>query len=325
MDLVLIDLLGSRGSDKGREYPGKAVTRLIQRSTPSLELVNVTLSPPVARREMAALLRSRREALTPSDVGLPPRIGSSRTPGLRREEVAALAGVSVDYLVRLEQAREVRPSAQVAQALSAALKLDVDQTGYLYTLAGHRRPERIDHTNVPDGLARLVNDLGPLPAMVLNHRLDILAWNASMSALLLGLEGRPDHARNVLRMCFLDTRFENFYEDREGVVRGAVADLRAAWVDHSHDQRLAELIRELQAGSAEFSRFWRSREVAVRSRGDKPMNHPVVGQVRVSFDVLQPLGDPNLRLIVYRAADGQSQRALDSLIRYGLRGRLRTV
>ncbi|WP_415971866.1 helix-turn-helix domain-containing protein [Rhodococcus sp. 077-4] len=269
--------------------------------------------PQAGRHELAAFLRARREALAPSDVGLPPRIGASRTPGLRREEVATLAGVSVDYLVRLEQARDVRPSAQVVQSLSLALKLSADQSGYLFTLAGHRAPERPTAEQVPDGIRALIDDIGPLPAMVLNHRLDILAANETMAALLLDIDERPVADRNVLRMCFLDSRFEGFYDARDDVVRGAVADLRAAWVNHSHDGELAALIAELERESTEFARYWQSREVSVRSRGDKPMRHPLVGPVTVTFDVLTPLGDPDLRLIVYRPADARSRSALDEL------------
>ena len=284
-DRVLSAVVG-----EGREYPGKFCTRLIAAVSPSLETVNPS-PPSIARQELAVFLRTRREALQPADVGLPPRISSTRTPGLRREEVAALAGVSVDYLIRLEQAREVRPSPQVVRSLSVALKLTTDQTGYLFTLAGHRLPERFTRPSVPSGLAQLVFDVSPLPAMVLNHRLDILAWNDVMATLLLDLGDRSDHDRNVLRMCFLDSRFDGFYGQRDDVVRGAVSDLRAAWAGHAHDDELARLIQELEEGSDEFARYWRSREVSVRAQGDKPMDHPLVGPVTVSFDVLNPLGE----------------------------------
>ncbi|WP_424809734.1 helix-turn-helix transcriptional regulator [Rhodococcus sp. 27YEA15] len=270
---------------------------------------------PIARRELAALLRDRREALQPEEVGLPPRIGHTRTPGLRREEVAALAGVSVDYLTRLEQCRNVRPSSQVVRALSRALRFDDDQREYLFALAGHRAPGRSERERVPAGLARLVVDVSPLPAMILDYRLDVLAFNDVMSALLLDLNLRPVEDRNILRMCFLDERFRNFYRGREDVVRGAVADLRAAWAAHCEDGELASLIAELVHGSEEFARYWKSREVSVRARGDKPMNHPTVGPLTVTFDVLNPLDDPDLRLIVYRAADAVSQAALDELNR----------
>lgn len=273
----------------------------------------MSTTSPVARQELAALLRRRREALQPVDVGLAPRIGASRTPGLRREEVAALARVSVDYLTRLEQARDARPSVQVAEALCAALHLDNDQRAYLLTLAGHRVPQRDTVPLVPASLVQLVDDIYPRPAMIVNYRLDILAWNEVMAALLLDLDEQPARSRNVLRMCFLDPRFDGFYRGREDVVLGAVADLRAAWAAHATDIELAHLINELEQGSAEFAGYWRSRAVAVRARGDKPMRHPAVGDLTVSFDVLNPLGDPDLRLIIYRAANAQSQNALDNL------------
>ncbi|MET3803178.1 transcriptional regulator with XRE-family HTH domain [Nakamurella sp. UYEF19] len=281
---------------------------------------------PIARRELAALLRTRREAINPADVGLPPRMSPTRTPGLRREEVAALAGVSVDYLIRLEQARDVRPSAQVAQALAGALRLDEHQTGYLFTLAGHRAPERSSAPRVPDGLRRMVADFAPTPAMVLNHRLDILAWNEPIAGLLLDFDRHPVRERNIMRMCFLDPRFRDFYPDTD-VIRGAVADLRAAWATHAADQQLALLLAELERDSDAFATHWRSREVAVRASGVKAMNHPAVGELSVTFEVLAPLGDPDLRLIVYRAADEHSERALARInrIRADDRGRVLRV
>lgn len=272
-----------------------------------------------ARQELAALLRTRRESLQPAHVGLPPRVGASRTPGLRREEVAALAGVSVDYLTRLEQARDAHPSPGVAEALAAALRFDDDQREYLFVLAGHRAPQRSVRTHVPPSLTQLVDDMSPRPAMIVNHRLDILAWNDVMAALLLDLDEQPPHSRNVLRMCFLDERFRGFYGARDEVIRGAVADLRAAWATHASDTILAGLIDELEQNSAEFAEYWRSRAVAVRSRGHKPMKHPAVGDLTVTFEVLNPLGDNDLRLIIYRAADGRSQVALDELTRSSAR------
>lgn len=208
------------------------------------------------------------------------------------EEVAALDALSVDYLIRLEQARDVRPSAQVVQSLSSALRLSVDQTEYLFTLAGHRILERSTRPNVPSGLTALVHDVSPLPAMVANHRLDVLAWNDIMAALLLGLD-RPEQERNVLRMCFLDSRFDGFYGYRDDVVRGAVADLRAAWVAHVHDAQLVELIRELEDGSEEFAKHWRSREVSVGRRNERPTTAPeaVTDVVEASLLLAQRIVD----------------------------------
>ena len=137
-------------------------------------------------QELAAFLRTRRERLDPRDFGLPARRQARRTPGLRREEVAELAGVSTDYIVRLEQARGLRPSAEVVEALARALRLTPDERAYLFGLA-RQRPRSADKlaTTAEPLLARLVADLSPLPAMLMNHRYDILAWNSEMARLLL--------------------------------------------------------------------------------------------------------------------------------------------
>lgn len=174
-----------------------------------------------ATQELAAFLRTRRERLDPDDVGLPSRRRSRRTPGLRREEVAELAGVSVDYVVRLEQGRGLRPSVGVLEALSRALRLAPDERTYVFDLARQRRPDDADGpatTAVPT-LARLVTDLSPLPAMVLNHRYDILSWNREMAELLVDFGTLPPSQRNSMWMCLMHPRTREFYVDRERVVR----------------------------------------------------------------------------------------------------------
>ena len=152
-----------------------------------------------ANRELAVFLRTRRERLRPKDVALPERGRARRTPGLRREEVAELAGVSVDYVVRLEQGRGLRPSPEVLDALADALRLSGDERAYLFDLA-QQRPSGARRTfeQAADPVARLVRDLSPLPCMLLNHRFDILAWNDEMSALMLDLEAVPAPQRNAL-------------------------------------------------------------------------------------------------------------------------------
>src|SRR3954468_22965332 len=143
-------------------------------------------------QELAAFLRTRRERLDPRDVGLPSRRQSRRTPGLRREEVAELAGVSIDYIVRLEQARGLRPSADVVEALARALRLAPDERAYLFDLTRQRPPDAgTPVTAAAPPLAGLVADLSPLPAMLMNHRYDILAWNAEMTGLLLDFDTLP--------------------------------------------------------------------------------------------------------------------------------------
>ena len=262
-------------------------------------------------RELAVFLRTRRERLAPSDVGLPDR-GVRRTPGLRREEVAELAGVSVDYVIRLEQGRGLRPSPEVLDALARALRLSDDERAYLFDLVRHRPGSR-RRAGEAGTTARVVHDLSPLPAMLLNHRFDVLSWNDEMSALMLDLDVLPDKQRNVLWLCMLHPAFRDFYQDRERVIREAIADLRAAWAAHPDDAALADLIGELTSGSAEFARFWDLRDVSVKGQGQKPLLHPKVGPLTVDFEVFTPLQDQGQRLVIYRAADAASQTALEAL------------
>ena len=267
-----------------------------------------------ANRELAAFLRTRRERLRPEDVALPERRRARRTPGLRREEVAELAGVSVDYVVRLEQGRGLRPSPEVLDALADALRLSGDERAYLFDLAQQRLSgPRPTSEQAADPVARLVRDLSPLPCMLLNHRFDILAWNDEMSALMLDLESVPVPQRNAIWQCILHPPMLEFYRDREQIIREGIADLRAAWAAHPEDKVLADLVEELISHSPEFARYWALRDVRVNARGHKALLHPRVGPLTVEYEVLMPLQDPDQRLIIYRAADAVSQLALDAI------------
>jgi transcriptional regulator with XRE-family HTH domain len=269
-----------------------------------------------ATRELAAFLRTRRERLAPGDVALPERGRLRRTPGLRREEVAELAGISVDYVVRLEQGRGLRPSPDVLDALARALRLSEDERAYLFDLAGQRQESRRRTTGQAAGpVERLVRDLSPMPAMLLNHRFDILAWNPEMARLMLDFDTLPEEERNGLRLCMLHPAFRDFYRDRERVIRESIADLRAAWAAHPDDAPLAALVCELTSQSQEFARLWAQRDVKVNGRGQKPLSHPRLGPLTVDFEVLTPLQDPDQRLIIYRSANTASQTVLDAIAR----------
>lgn len=264
-------------------------------------------------QELAAFLRSRRERLDPGDFGLPGR-RQRRTPGLRREEVAELAGVSVDYVVRLEQARGLRPSADVAEALAGALRLTSDERTYLLRLARHRpRGTAEAVTTAAPSLARLVADLSPRPAMLMNHRFDLLAWNAEMAKVLVDFGTLPPARRNAIWLCLLHPEIRESYVDRDRVVREGVAHLRAAWAAHPDDRVLAGLIADCAAGDEEFARLWATREVKINGRGDKVLRHPLAGEVALQFETLTPLQDPDQLLVIYRGADAESQAALDAL------------
>ncbi|RSD10550.1 helix-turn-helix transcriptional regulator [Amycolatopsis eburnea] len=265
-----------------------------------------------ATAELAAFLRTRRERLDPRDFDLPVR-RSRRTPGLRREEVAELAGVSVDYVVRLEQARGLRPSAAVVEALSAALRLTDGERAYFFDLARQRpRGTGEPATTAEPSLARLVDDLSPLPAMLLNHRFDILAWNGEMARLLLDFGTLPPSRRNAMWLCLLHPEIREYYVDRERVVREGIAHLRAAWAAHPDDPVLTALIAECTGGNEEFARLWAERDVRGTGRAGKVLRHPGAGVIAVDFEVLVPLRDSGQRLLIGRPADEASRAALRS-------------
>ncbi|GAA5200319.1 helix-turn-helix transcriptional regulator [Rugosimonospora acidiphila] len=266
-----------------------------------------------ATQELGAFLRSRRERLSPGEVMVPGRRRARRTPGLRREEVAELAGVSVDYVTRLEQGRGLRPSTDVLDALSRALRLSDDERVYLFDLTQRRPAAGRRDTAVPGMLDALVRGLSPLPAMLINHRFDIVAWNPEMSALMLGLDELPARRRNTLWLCLLHPPMVDFYVDRERIIREGIADLRAAWAAYPDDEELPRLVAELASRSEEFARLWERRDVRVNARGRKRVRHPVAGPLALDYEVLVPLGETGHRLVVYRAADTASQVALDEL------------
>ncbi len=266
-------------------------------------------------QELAAFLRSRRERLDPHDFDLPSRRQSRRTSGLRREEVAELAGVSVDYIVRLEQARGLRPSADVVEALARALRLAPDERAYLFDLT-QQRPRKADSpaTAAAPPLAELVSDLSPMPAMLMNHRFDILTWNGEMAKLITDFDALPPPQRNSMWLCLMHPEIRELYVDRRRVVREGVAHLRAAWAAHPDDRTLTDLIAEFISGDDEFARLWAERDVKVNGRGEKVMRHPEVGVIAVHFEVLMPLEDTDQRLMICRAANAESKSALEQLV-----------
>jgi transcriptional regulator with XRE-family HTH domain len=227
-----------------------------------------------------------------------------------------LAGVSVDYVVRLEQGRGLHPSTSVLDALARALRLSDDERGYLFDLAGQRpspprRPVRAERP--ASSLARLVEDLSPLPAMLIDHRFDILAWNREIAALMLDFGRLPEGRRNTLWLCLMHPALREFYRDRELVIRECIADLRAACAADPDDAALTDLVATLTSQSEEFARLWALRDVKVNGRGHTRLLHPTAGPLTIEFEVLAPMQDPHHRLVVYRAADSASQAALDAL------------
>ncbi|MFI9839082.1 helix-turn-helix domain-containing protein [Nonomuraea sp. NPDC051941] len=246
-------------------------------------------------------VRARRELITPEQVGIPVS-GVRRVPGLRREEVAMLAGISADYYLRLEQGRDRNPSAQVLEALARVLRLDDDATAYLLRLgAGNprRRRRRARKETVPPGVAQLVAML-PLPAYVEGRYFDVLAANALATA----LSPRLVAGANRLRDLFLDPAEQALYPDWENAAAGMVAGFRESVGTDTDDPRCIELVGELSLASPRFSRLWARHDVEACEGAPKHIDHPQVGGLRLNRERLGVSGAPGQTLVVYHPDPG---------------------
>ncbi|MFH8926899.1 helix-turn-helix transcriptional regulator [Streptomyces pristinaespiralis] len=267
------------------------------------------------RDQLADFLRHRREGIRPAEVGIPegPR---RRTTGLRREEVAMLAGMSVDYVVRLEQGRSSQPSTQLLGALARALRLSDDERDYLFHLAGHRPPPADGVARLARaGLVRMLDLLGDTPALVLSDLGEILAQNRA-SVLLMGGDhtGLSGDRRYVVYRWFTDPAARAVHppEEHEHQARQLVADLRAAVGRRHGDPTVAGLVDRLQAASADFRRLWAEHEVAVRRADRKTMLHPRVGRLRMDCETLVT-PDQGQQLLVLTPADAEARERLELL------------
>ena len=262
-----------------------------------------------ARTELGEFLRASRAAASPDAVGLGSGAASGRrVPGLRREEVALLAGVSVDYYTRLEQGRHASPSASVVEALARALGLDAAGRAHLADLArpGRRTPERAAVQRVRPAVHRVLDSLVDHPALVLGRRTDVLASNALASALITDWERLPARQRNYARWMLLDPAAREAFEDWEAVAADVVGTLRLDAGRHPDDPRLAELVGELAIRSPEFRGWWQDHRVHERTHGTKRMRHPAVGALTVHYEALALPGDPDQTLFVYTTDPGSA-------------------
>ncbi len=262
------------------------------------------------RAELGRFLRSRRERLRPSDVGLPHGV-RRRTPGLRRQEVAQLAGVSVEYYVRLEQGRGPSPSRQVLAALTRALMLSVDEREYLFRTAGHNPPPVAGpSTELMPAIRYLLDNLVDTPAYVVDAKYDVLAWNP-LATRFIGEPSRyPQADRNMIRWMFRTAGRSNHWDEDSSVrfARAMVADLRAAYGRYPGDRGIQELVTELLGVSPRFAEMWASHEVEVRRGVRKRVVHPVAGPLDFECQVLH-ISDSDQRLIVYCAEPGSPTEA----------------
>ncbi|WP_331743304.1 helix-turn-helix transcriptional regulator [Kitasatospora sp. NBC_01300] len=258
-----------------------------------------------ARTEFRDFFTSRRARITPEQAGLPANGGNRRVTGLRREEVALLAGVSVDYYVRLERGNARGVSDSVLESLSRALHLDGAERAHLFALAaantGTRTPARTPKPHVRPSIQRILDSMATAPAYVRNRRLDVLATNRLGKALLAPILAAPRRPPNVARFMFLDPAATDYYPDWERMAAGTVAILRAEAGRDPHDKALADLVGELSAQSDLFRTRWATHDVLRHLGGVKRIHHPVVGELTLGYEALELAADTGLTLMAYGA------------------------
>jgi transcriptional regulator with XRE-family HTH domain len=263
------------------------------------------------RADLAAFLRARRARLSPRQAGLPETgdPGRRRTPGLRRQEVAQLAGLSVDYYIRLEQGRGPHPSRQVLTALARALMLTADERDYLFRMAGQSPPlTPAPSREITPGIRHLLDSLPETPAYVVDAAYNVLAWNKLAICFIGDLSAYTD--RNMIRWTFGRGAQDTIWDDEHFVrfTRSIVADLRASYARYPGDAAIDQLVTEMLALSPRFADMWQEHEVEVRGPMLKRVLHPQAGPLEFECQVLH-VADTGQRLIAYCAASGSATEA----------------
>ncbi len=277
------------------------------------------------RAELAAFLRARRARVSPRDAGLP-EVGRRRTPGLRRQEVAQLAGISIDYYIRLEQGRGPQPSRQVLSALARALMLNGDERDYLFRMAGEAPPQPVRPSReITPGIRHLLDSMPNTPAYVVDAAYNILAWN-QLATHFIGNPANHEAAghadRNMIRWTFRRSPVDTIWNDEHFLrfTRSTVADLRANYARYPGDPEIDSLVSEMLALSPQFAQMWAAYEVEVRGPMLKRVEHPQAGPLEFECQVLH-IAETGQRLIAYCAAPGSpAEAAFRSLAAAAARG-----
>jgi len=266
------------------------------------------MAHPLTGNELGAFLRNRRGRITPSEAGLAAGSGVRRTPGLRREEIATLAGVSIDYYTRVERGKERHPSVAVLDALAGVLKLDQNERRHLHALAAHAAGNgpapAAPASCVRETVRMLLESLRPSPAAVMSRVNDMLAANPAGLALFHGLSDWPPERRNLTRFLFLHPAARSLWVDWEHIAIGHVAHLRLVAGENPDAPDVTALITGLLADSPDFARIWARYDVKPRTTGDKHYQHPRVGRMTLCYESLPLAGTDGQRLIVYLARQG---------------------
>jgi len=272
--------------------------------------------------DIREFLTSRRARLIPEQVGLPDFGGKRRVPGLRREEVALVAGMSVEYYVRFERGNAKGVSEAVLEGISRALKLDDAERTHLYDLVraanDGEHPRRRRGTTRPQqirpGLQQLIDAMTDVPVFIQNGRLDILATNRLGHAVFSEMYIQPQRPANFGRFVFLDTRAESFYRDWDDAAYATVALLRAEAGRSPHDRVLSDLVGELSTRSEPFRALWASHDVREHRTGIKSITHPIVGDLDLAFEAMDLSAERGLQLIAYSAPLGSPTREALNLL-----------
>ena len=253
------------------------------------------------RKTLGTFLAGKRASARASS--LEPHDKARRTPGLRREEVAALAGVSVSWYTWIEQGRDIQISVETLRRIAAVLRLD--QVEHRHLLALTQNLPAYAHTSeeVGAGLVTMIQAMDPIPAYVRNARFDILAWNRSVTELFVDYGALQPDERNTVRLLFLHEPYRTLIQDWEIMARGYVASLRAARARADDKKPFDRLVAELFGASAEFRTWWSENDVAAFNEGRKRLRHPSRGEVEFDYVAMTPEGQPNLSVVVYVLSD----------------------
>ena len=267
------------------------------------------------RSELAAFLRSRRERITPEDVGLPGGL-RRRTAGLRREEVAQLAGVGVTWYTWLEQGRPIRASVGVLEAVARTLRLDAVERQHLFRLAEVPDTAVPDHGGecLPPQVKAVLDGLDPMPASVVTERFDILAWNSAYAVLFPHTEGSPAGARNTLLYCFTRPACCSTLENRDDQRAALVAQLRAAYGHHVGDPAWTGFIRRMEAASPAFAAMWATQDVAQPAYHAKVFRHPLYPRLEMTSASFAVQSAPGTRMVVYTPDNEATSAAMARLV-----------
>ncbi|MER5429752.1 helix-turn-helix transcriptional regulator [Streptomyces sp. NPDC002588] len=284
------------------------------------ELTEPSGAPLDRRAELSEFLRTRRARLKPEDVGLPDFGRHRRVPGLRREELAQLAGVSVAYYTRLEQGNGRNVSAEVLDSIARALRLTDAEHAHLTHLAKpkHKKKQAARPQQVRVALRQLLESLDGVPAYVVGRRSEILAWNRMAAALFGDWGEQPAAERNWARLVFLKPEYRELFVDWEQKAIDIVCSLRMDAGCYPDDPRLSALVGELSVKSEDFRRLWATHDVKEKSYGVKQLRHPLVGELALNFEGFRLLNDGDQTLVTYHAEpESASAEALRLLASWG--------